>query len=144
MVNIVPQCETISCYLDGKILLGKIEEVYVPNLEILTINPNARTPALEVELKVLDDGREILEAVGRAGAKPMQLEVRASIKNNYGEMVQASWKCRGKPVGDISQLLFMPTTFSLNAVFYEYIIDDEEKYYIDIFNGIQRIDGVDK
>ena len=67
-------------------------------MEILTIDADARIPPLDVELKVRGEGREILAAVGRTAGKPnMQLEIRASIENNYGETVQASWKFRGLP-----------------------------------------------
>ena len=126
--------------LDGNSLHGDIEEINVPDLEILTIDANAR-PLPDVELKVGSGWHEILAAVGKAAGKPMQLEVRASIENNYGETGQASWKCRGKS-RDIPTP--MPTTtLKLMAHFYEHIIDGEEKYYIDILKGIRRVDGVD-
>ena len=144
MANIVPQCNRIECYIDGKILYEKIEEFNVPDLEILTIDANARCPLLNFELKVRGDGHEILEAVGKAAGKPMQLEIRASIENNYGETGQASWKCRGKSMNIPTP--FMPTTtttLKLNAHFYEHIINGEEIFYIDILKYIKRIDGVD-
>ena len=144
MANIVPQCETISCRLDGNILLGDIEEVNVPDLEIFTINPNAHFPALNVELKVRGAWREMFAAVGRGAGKPhTQLEIQASIRNDYGMMAQASWKCRGL-------LLNMPTppmpvtALRLNAHVYEHIIDGKEKYYIDILKYIRRINGKDQ
>ena len=114
----------------------------MPDLEILTIDANARIPPLDVELKVRGEWREILAAVGKAAGKPMQLEIRASIENNYGETGLASWKCRGKSMNIPTP--FMPTTLKLNADFYEHIIDGEEKYYIDIWKYIRRVDGVDQ
>ena len=143
MANIVPQCRQINCNLDGKILHGDIEEFNVPDLEILKIDANARCPLLNFELKVRGY-EEILAAVGKAAGKPMQLEIRASIENNYGETGQASWKCCGKSM-DIPTP-FMPTTtttLKLNAHFYEHIINGEEIFYIDILKYIKRIDGVD-
>ena len=144
MANIVPQCRQINCNLDGKILHGDIEEFNVPDLEILKIDADARIPPLDVELKVRGY-EEILAAVGKAAGKPMELEIRASIENNYGETGQASWKCRGKSMNIPTP--FMPTTtttLKLNAHFYEHIIDGEEKYYIDILKYIRRVDGVDQ
>ena len=139
MANIVPQCNRIECYIDGKILYEKIEEFNVPDLEIFTIDANARCPLLNFELKVRGDGHEILEAVGKPN---LQLEIRASIKHNYRETVPASWKCRGLPM-NIPTPFMPPTTLKLNAHFYEHIIDGEEKYYIDILKDIRRVDGVD-
>ena len=80
MANIVSQCGSFNCYLDGKILLGDIEEVNVPDLEILTINADALIGPLNVELKVRGDGREILEAVGKAAGKPITLKICAMLK----------------------------------------------------------------
>ena len=155
MANIVPQCRQINCYLDGKILHGDIEEFNVPDLEILKIDANACS-LLNFELKVQGDGLEILKAVGKAAGKPnLQLEIRASIKHNYGETVPASWKCRGLPMNiptpfmpptmtlNLNAPFIPPTTLKLNAHVYEHIIDGEEKYYIDILKGIRRVDGVD-
>ena len=115
----------------------------MPDLEILKIDADARIPPLDVELKVRGY-EEILAAVGKAAGKPMELEIRASIENNYGETGQASWKCRGKSMNIPTP--FMPTTtLKLNgAHFYEHIIDGEEKYYIDILKYIRRVDGVDQ
>ena len=89
MANIVPQCEEIEVLLDGNSLDGdiEVEEFNVPDLEILRANANALCPRLNFELKVQSDGREMLAAVGKAAGKPMQLEIRASIKGNYGESV---------------------------------------------------------
>ena len=156
MANIVPQCKEIDVFLDGNSLHGDIEEFNVPDLEILTIDANARCPLLNFELKVQGDGLEILKAVGKAAGKPnLQLEIRASIKHNYGETVPASWKCRGLPMNIPTPFMpptmtlklnapFIPTTtLKLNAHVYEHIIDGEEKYYIDILKGIRRVDGVD-
>ena len=143
MANIVPQCKSLSCCIDGKILHGDIEEFNVPDLEILKIDADARIPPLDVELKVRGY-EEILAAVGKAAGKPMELEIRASIENNYGETGQASWKCRGKSMNIPTP--FMPTTtttLKLNAHFYEHIINGEEIFYIDILKYIKRIDGVD-
>ena len=143
MINIVPQCKEIQVFLDGNILHGDIEGAYVPDLEILTIDANARIPPLDVELKVRDEWREILAAVGRTVGKPnLRLEIRASINDNYGETVSASWKCRGRPMN--IPTLSMSTTLKLNGDFYEHIIDGEEKYYIDIWKNIRRVDGVDQ
>ena len=142
MANIVPQCNQLLCYIDGKILHGDIEEFNVPDLEILKIDADARIPPLDVELKVRGY-EEILAAVGKAAGKPMQLEIQASIENNYGETVPASWKCHGKSM-DIPTPFMPTTTLKLNgAHFYEHIIDGEEKYYIDILKQIRRVDGVD-
>ena len=143
MANIVPQCRQINCNLDGKILHGDIEEFNVPDLEILKIDANARCPLLNFEMKVRGY-EEILAAVGKAAGKPMQLEIWASIENNYGETGQASWKCRGIPIENIPTTPMPTTTLKLNAVFYEHIINGEEKYYIDILNDIRRIDGKDR
>ena len=156
MANIVPQCNQLLCYIDGKILHENIEEFNLPDLEILAIDADARILPLDVELKVRGEGREILAAVGRAAGKPnLQLEIRASIKHNYGETVPASWKCRGLPMNIPTPFMpptmtlnlnapFIPTTtLKLNAHVYEHIIDGEEKYYIDILKGIRRVDGVD-
>ena len=119
-----------------------VEEV--PDLEILTIDANARCPLLNFELKVRGDGHEILEAVGKAAGKPnLQLEIRASIKDNYGETVPASWKCRGRS-RDIPTTFMPTTTLKLSAHFYEHIINDEEIYHIDRLNDIRRIYGVDQ
>ena len=144
MINIVPQCKEIQVFLDGNILHGDIEGAYVPDLEILKIDADAHIPPLDVELKVRGY-EEILAAVGRAAGKPMQLEIQASIENNYGETGQASWKCHGKSMNIPTP--FMPTTattLKLNAHFYEHIINGEEKYYIDILKYIRRVDGVDQ
>ena len=142
MANIVPQYRQINCNLDGKILYEKIEEFNVPDLK----DANA-CPLLNFELKVRGY-EEILAAVGKAAGKaagnPMQLEIWASIENNYGETGQASWKCRGIPIEDIPTTPMPTTTLKLNAVFYEHIINGEEKYYIDILNDIRRIDGKDR
>ena len=144
MANIVPQCKEIEVLLDGNSLRGDIEEFNVPDLEILTIDANARIPPLDVELKVQGDGLEILKAVGKAAGKPnLQLEIRASIKHNYGETVPASWKCRGLPMNIPTPFMPPTMTLKLNAHVYEHIIDGEEKYYIDILKGIRRVDGVD-
>ena len=159
MANIVPQCEEIEVLLEGNSLDGdiEVEEFNVPDLEILRANANALCPRLNFELKVQSDGREMLAAVGKAAGKPMQLEIRASIKGNYGESVPASWKCRGvlkkipQPfmprTGKIEpNVWFTPTqTLEFNgACFYEHIINGEEKYYIDALKGIRRVDGVDQ
>ena len=139
MANIVPQCKEIDVFLDGNSLHGDIEEFNVPDLEILTIDANARCPLLNFELKVQGDGLEILKAVGKAAGKPnLQLEIRASIKHNYGETVPASWKCRGLPTN------IPTTTLRLRADIYEHIIDGEEKYYIDVLENIRRIWGKDQ
>ena len=138
MANIVPQCKEIEVLLDGNSLRGDIEEFNVPDLEILKIGANACCPPLNFELKVRGEWREILAAVGKPN---LQLEIRASIKDNYGEMVPASWKCRGRPMNIPTPS--MSTTLKLNAHFYEHIIDGEEKYYIDILKQIRRVDGVD-
>ena len=142
MANIVPECKNLSCFIDGNVLGGEIEVCDVPDLEIFRINPNARMDPLNVELQVWGDGREILAAIGKAAGKPMCLEIRALIKNNYGGTVPASWKFRGKPM-NIPQPI-PTTTLTFNAVFYEHIIDGEEKYYIDIFKYIRRVDGIDQ
>ena len=131
-------------FLDGNNLHGDIEEFNVPDLEILTIDANARCPLLNFELKVQGDGLEILKAVGKAAGKPnLQLEIRASIKHNYGETVPASWKCRGLPMNIPTPFMPPIMTLKLNAHVYEHIIDGEEKYYIDILKGSRRVDGVD-
>ena len=160
MANIVPQCEEIEVLLDGNSLDGdiEVEEFNVPDLEILRTNANALCPPLNFELKVQSDGREMLAAVGNAAGKPnLQLEIRASIKGNYGESVPASWKCRGvlekmpqpfmpRTMKIEPNVWFTPTqTLELNgARFYEHIINGEEKYYIDALKGIRRVDGVDQ
>ena len=110
----------------------------MPDLEIFTINANAPAPPLDVELKVRGDVREMLAAYGRAAGKLNTLEIQASIENNYGEMVQASWKCRGLPTN------IPTTTLRLRADIYEHIIDGEEKYYIDVLENIRRIWGKDQ
>ena len=135
MVNIVPQCETINCYLDGNILLGKIEEVNVPDPEEVETG----LAKMDVELKVRGEGREILAAVGRAAGKPNTVEIHATY---YREAQQASWFFRGRPM-NIPQTVMSTTTLTLNVNFYEHTIDGEEKYYIDILNYIRRIEEND-
>lgn len=141
MVNIARQYNIRSCFIDGKFLSEDIEAFNVPDLEILTFNANADIPPLNFELTLRGEWREMLAAVGKAAGKPMRLEVRASIENNYGKSVYASWKCRGRSMNIPTP--FMPT-LKLNADFYEHIIDGEEKYYIDIWKTIRRVDGVDQ
>ena len=133
MANIGPQYRQINCKLDGEILHGDIEEFNVPDA-------NACSP-LNFELKVRGY-EEILAAVGKAAGKPMQLEIWASIENNYGETGQASWKCRGKSIEDTPITPMPTTTLKLNAVFYEHIINGEEIFYIDIFENIKRGTGL--
>lgn len=71
-----------------------------------------------------------------------QLKIQASINDNYGALVQASWTFHGLQINVPAWL--MPAEVSFNAHFYEHIIDGQEKYYIDIFKHIRRIDGVDQ
>ena len=136
MEKIVPQCEEINCLLDGKCLSGDIEEFNVPNLEILTINANAPIPRLDIELKMPGAEREL------ASVNPnTPLKIRGSIRNNYGETVQAIWKFCGLPTNiPIPHII---TTLKLTADAYKHVIDGEEKYYIDALNMICRINGKD-
>ena len=140
MINIVPQCKEINCYLDGKILLGHIKECNVPDLEILKINSNAHFE-LNVELKARSDKPPGLHAA--FGKQNLQLEIQASIENNYGKTVRASWKFRGL-VGKVSGLPLLTEMLTLNANFYEHIIDDQEIFHIDVIKKIRRVDGVDQ
>ena len=145
MANIVPQCKNLSCYIDGKILFEKIEMFNVPDLELLLIDANVDTPNLDVSLKIRGDKREILNALRRPlGNRRLELEIRAAVENNYGESVNAKWKCVGT-IGDVSEMLTGTISLNLDDVHvYEHIIDGEEKYYIDIPQYIRRVDGVDQ
>ena len=149
MANIVPQCRQINCYLDGKILLGDIEEVNVPDIEMeteevrvgdATVDVETGLAKMAVELKGHDIQPAVQEAFARAAGKPnTQLKICATLEND----VQASWKFRGL-LTNIPTTFMPTTTLKLNANFYEHIIDSEEKYYIDILNDIRRIDGKDR
>ena len=116
----------------------------MPDLEIFRITPNARQGLLNVELQVWGDRREILAAVCKAAGKPMCLEIRAFIKNNYGRTVPASWKFLMVSKGCMFHCRCATTTLTFNADFYEHIIASEEKYYIDIFKYVRRVDGNDQ
>ena len=65
------------------------------------------------------------------------------VENDYGESVNAKWKCVGT-IGDVSEMLMGTIGLNLDVHVYEHIIDGEEKYYIDIQKYIRRVDGVDQ
>ena len=145
MANIVPQCKSLSCYIDGKFLfVEKIEEFNVPDLELLLVDANVDTPDLDVSLEIRGDKREILNALHRPpGNRRLELEIRAAVENDYGESVNAKWKCVGT-IGDVSEMRMGTIGLNLDVHVYEHIIDGEEKYYIDIQKYIRRVDGVDQ
>ena len=147
MANIVPQCQSLSCYIDGAYLHAEIEECRVPDLELLLIDPNVDTPNLDVQLQMRGDRRDILNALSRpSGNRRLELEIRAAVEQG----VYAKWKWVGR-IGDVSDVSIIrnashESTISLylDVHVYEHVYDGEEKYYIDISKDIRRVDGVDQ
>ena len=136
MVNIVSECRDIHVYFNGTRVCGNIIAVNVPDVE-------RNEKRLDVELKWRSIQPDALNVVAKTfGVRNTQLKIQASIEDNYGALVQASWTFRGLPRNIPTSL--MPATLNFNAHFYEHIIDGQEKYYIDIFEGIYTIDGVDQ
>ena len=138
MPNIVPRCETINCYLDGKWLSGDIEVFDPPEIDPATENVRVRGGiiyTIDVELR----GRDIQSAARQPKA---ELEIRAALTNYYGEKVWAIWKCRGLLTRQ-QDTLTLATTLKVEADFYEHTINGEEKIHIDIMKFICQIDGDD-
>ena len=160
MGNIVQQVKQINTFLNGSILFGNIEEINVPDIELLTeeVRPNTDgivdvetgLQKMDVELKVRGIHSEVAQAFGsNAGNPNTRLEVRAALENYAAETVQASWNFVGlakmyatDPLQGRSELAM--TTLTINCNFYEHIIDGVEQHYIDILNDIRRIGGVDR
>lgn len=160
MSNIVQQVKQINAFLNGAILFGNIEEINVPDLELLTeeVRPNTDgivdvetgLAKMDVELKVRGIQPDVQKAFGSDAGEPnTRLEVRAALENYQAEVVQASWNFVGlakmlstDPLQGQSELAM--TTITINCNFYEHFVDGEEQHYIDILNDIRRIGGVDR
>lgn len=160
MANIVQQVKQINAFLNGDILFGNIEEINVPDLELLTeeVQPNTDgvldvetgLSKMDVELKVRGMHPEVASAFGsEAGEANTRLEVRAALENYQAETIQGSWNFVGlakmyatDPLQGKSELAM--TTLTINCNFYEHFLDGAEQHYIDILNDIRRIGGVDR
>ena len=132
MANIALQCKDIHVYFDGTLVFGNIEAVNVPDVERCE-------KKLDVQLKVRGECPEI----GPVGKMKKECEIRGALENDYGEIVQASWKFR-LGLMHVPKRFFDTTVFEFNANIYEHVVNGEEKYYIDILNDIRRIDGKDR
>ena len=122
------QCGKASCYLDGKVLLGDIEEINLPDIDPETVRPYE---TIDVELK----GRDIQSVPKKPKA---QLEIRLPIKDD----VQAIWRFWGRLTCK-QDTLTLATTLKVEAVVYKHTINGEEKHYIDAADYVCRINGED-
>ena len=158
--NIVQQAKQIHVILNGVSLFGEVDEINVPDLELLTeeVRPNTDgtidvemgLAKLDVELKARGIQTELAKAFGSdAGNPTTRLEVRAALESYQADAIPATWNFVGlakihatDPLQGRSELPM--TTLTINANFYEHHIDGEEMWYIDVLNDIRRVDGVDR
>ena len=158
--NIIQQCKQIHCILNGVSLFGEIDEINVPDLELLTeeVRPNVDgtldvemgLAKMDVELKARGIQTELAQAFGsEAGNPTTRLEVIAALESYQAEVVPAKWNFVGlakmhatDPLQGRSELPMV--TLTINVNFYEHFIDGEEQHYIDVLNDIRRIGGVDR
>ena len=138
MPNIVPRCETINCYLDGRWLSEDIEVFDPPEIDPATEGVRVQGGIIDT-IPIVLKGRDIQSPARQPKA---QLQIRAALTNYREEKVWASWKCRGLLTCQ-RDTLTLATTLKVEADFYEHTINNEEKIHIDIMEFICRIDGDD-
>ncbi len=135
--DIVKQLKEYNVFLNGSILLGKIEEILRGDIEEIDV---LHQKTFDVELKVRGIDPDVISVFGNPNTR---LEVRGTLENEQGETVQARWVFVGKVLQRPFEFSGM-TVFTLKCNFCEHHIDGEEQCYIDTRNCIHRIDGVDR
>ena len=160
MADVIQQLKAVSVTVDGEILLGSVNEVDIPDLELETeeIRLSGMDGTIDVETgQVKMESTISVKGIHRAlavswgkGVPNTRVEVRGA-RENYDGSVSA---IKYVMVGLVTMYTHaealqgrgeLPTTeININPNFYEHTIDGEVVQSIDVLNMVREIEGTDR
>jgi P2 family phage contractile tail tube protein len=157
MASKLQTLKNFTLFIEGFGYAGAIEEIQLPTLKIKT--DEHRVGGMDAPLD-LDMGMEKLEAsftltkldpyaLSMLGASPSpKWSARGSIIDDQGNerpaIAKAQGICTASEPSAFKSGEKATYKFSFTLHFYEYAVDGEEVYFIDVKNMVRRIGGIDQ
>jgi len=160
MADVLQQLKAVSLYINGEILLGVIDEIDIPDVELETeevrlggmdgyIEIETGQQKMECTMK-LKGIHKVLASAWGTGVPDTKVEVRGAREDYDGNVTAVKYLMTGLATayrhGDAFQGRGeLPTTeLVLNVHTYEHTIDGDVSQKIDFLNMIREIDGDDR
>ena len=160
MADIVQQLKAVSVIVNGEILLGTVDEVDVPEMELETEEVrlggmdgtlDVETGQVKMEATIKVKGiHKVLAGAWGTGVPNTRIEVRGAREDYDGNVTPVKYLMVGlatmyNHADALQGRGELPTTeLKINPNFYQHEIDGEVIHTIDILNMIREVEGNDR